>query len=459
MQNCLSPSIIFAVENPGTKNQAANGPRRSLLVACPACGHEVSRTAKSCPHCGQRLGGRLRVTFRLAALAVAGIVLGSAIGAIVLGARPSSLPFGLGASVSSPLTTEQVIAVVQPSVVTVKVSVFRGGTAEGSGFVYGKRGFILTNAHVVARALSITVVDSSGVTHSADLIGVDRSGDVAELDVADMETGDAQAKPLKVTNRPTQVGSNVLVIGNPFGLLPNSVTSGLVGGTGRELTIGKTTYHNLIQTDAVANPGNSGGPMVDASGDLIGMVTLGGAGYAFAIPVGGFDSDAKFWASGPRAITLGPPLVTATASSLVIAGSILPAGFQGTGNVAWGPTGDHSSYQKAPTYVQGGEAIDSYVDVMASEAQAQSSYKSYVVDAGKGGFTVVDAPTLGDEATLLQSTSGGQLFYEIAWRDRNVVTLLYWGAALPNYEISSANTVALAGQEETLIEADLASYQ
>jgi Trypsin-like peptidase domain len=445
------------VENPGGNSQPTATPRHDLLTVCPVCGREVSRSASICPNCGQRLGGRGRLTLRLVTFGVVGIVVVSALGAIALGVRPSSFSLGLGAR-PSPLTTEQVIALVQPSVVTVKVSVFRGGTSEGSGFVYGKRGFILTNAHVVARALSIEVMDASGSTHSADLIGVDRSADVAELDVADMETGTSTARPLKVTNQPVQVGSNVLVIGNPFGLLPNSVTSGLVGGTGRELTVGTTRYQNLIQTDAVANPGNSGGPMVNASGDLIGMVTLGGAGYAFAIPVPSFATDAKFWASGPAAISLGPPLVTAGASSLVVTSDLVPAGFQGTGNAAWGPTGYHASYQKAPTYVEGGEGIDSYVDVMPSETQAQSSYKAYLVDAGKAGFTVLGAPALGDEATLLQSTPNGQVTYEIVWRDRNGVALLYWGAGLPNYEISSTSAIALASQEETLFAADLAAY-
>jgi hypothetical protein len=395
----------------------------------------------------------------LAALGVLGIVLVSAIAAIGLGVRPAGLPFGLG-SRPAPLTTAQVVALVQPSVVTVKVSVFRGGTVEGSGFVYGKLGLILTNAHVVARAAKIDVVDATGGTHSANLMGVDRSGDVALLDAASMETGDVRAKPLRVSNQPVEVGSNVLVIGNPFGVLPNSVTGGLVGGTGRELTVGTTTYHNLIQTDAVANPGNSGGPMVNPSGDLIGMVTLGGAGYAFAIPVPGFDPDAKLWTRSPSDIALGPPLVTMGASSLVLRSDLLSPGFRKTVGKAWGSSGYHVSYSKAPTYAQGGEAIDSYAAVDGTEATAHSDFVVYLGQSRKNGFTVLNTLTdLGDEAKMMQSRTSGQVTYEITWRDRNVVAILDWGAAFPNYDISAAGATSLAGLVEALIGADLASYQ
>jgi predicted RNA-binding Zn-ribbon protein involved in translation (DUF1610 family) len=439
---------------------AASVSNQGLLTTCQACGREVSRSARTCPNCGHGLHGR-RLNRRLLAVAsVVIVVLVTPIAAYGLGVRPADLFSHLRSSPTSLLTTEQVIALVQPSVVTVKVSVFRGGTSEGSGFVYGKRGFVLTNAHVVAKALSISVVDADGIAHSADLVGVDRSVDVAELDVADMETGDPKAKPLKVTGQPVQVGSNILVVGNPFGVLPNSVTGGLVGGTGRELTVGNTIYHNLIQTDAVANPGNSGGPMVNSSGDVIGIVTLGGAGYAFAIPVATFNVDANFWSKSPSAITLGPPLVTATASTLAVPSSLLPPGFQVAVNEAWGSTGYHLGYQKQPTVYVGGEAVDSYVDVRPSESDAHGLYAANLVADEKRGFVTQGATgQLGDEWTILRADPNGSFTYEILWRDRNVVAILYWGAALPNYDVSSDGVLALAVQDENLISADLASYQ
>ncbi len=158
----------------GTSSEkVASVPRQDLLTTCPACGREVSRSARNCPNCGHSLNGPRFNRRLLAVVGVVVIVLMTPIAAYGLGVRPADLLFHLPSSPASVLTTEQVIALVQPSVVTVKVSVFRGGTSEGSGFVYGKRGFVLTNAHVVTRALSITVVDSNGITHGADLVGVD----------------------------------------------------------------------------------------------------------------------------------------------------------------------------------------------------------------------------------------------------------------------------------------------
>lgn len=304
------------------------------------------------------------------------------------------------------------------------------------------------------------MVDADGASHSAALVGVDRSADVAELEVADMEPANSKAKPLTVTNQPVAVGSNVLVIGNPFGVLPNSVTSGLVSGTGRDLTVGGNAYHNLIQTDAVANPGNSGGPLVNPSGDVIGMVTLGGAGYAFAIPVASFSLDARLWAKSPTVIPLGPPLVTASASTLVIPANLLPPGFQMSIDEAWGATGHHVGYQKQPTYYVGGEAVDSYVDVRSSQSGAHADYAAYLAsDEQKGFVTLTESGQLGDEWSMLRQEPSGSFTYEVLWRDRNVIAILYWGAALPNYDASSDGVLALAVQDEALISADLASYQ
>jgi Trypsin-like peptidase domain len=108
-----------------------------------------------------------------------------------------------------PLTTKQVIALIQPSVVTVKVTVFRSDAVEASGFVYRKRGHILTNAHAIARALSIDVVDASGASHRAYLIGVDRVRDVAELVAYDMVVGVPKAQPLRAASGAVAMGAKV----------------------------------------------------------------------------------------------------------------------------------------------------------------------------------------------------------------------------------------------------------
>ena len=417
--------------------------RPNLLRPCPACGREVARSARSCPNCGHPLKPR-RTFVWVAALGI-GILLVVGLGLTIR--NSGGLPIGFQAPLS-PLTTAQVVSLVQPSVVTVNVTVFRGGTSEGSGFIYGKLGLVLTNAHVVARALSITVTTADG-----------RTIDVAELDVAGLEV-DNHAKPLRVAKEGASVGEDVLVIGNPFGVLPNTLTNGLVGGTGRDLTIGNTTYHNLVQTNAVVNPGNSGSPMVDTSGALIGIVTLGGSGYAFAIPVTNFDAETTSWAKTPTAITLGPPLVTANAQTLVIAGGLVPVGMQVIKSEAWGTTGYHISYQLPPTYVAGGQALNSYVDVTSDPGQATTGYNSYVSQAKQHGLSVVaTSAAIGDQVTTLQLVSSQSAEFEVVLRDRNVAAILDWSSALPNYVVSLDGTLALAEQEEPLIGANLAAYQ
>ena len=133
-------------------------------------------------------------------------------------------------------------------------------------------------------------MDSSGDTYSASVMGVDRQTDVAELQVNSIH-----AKPIAAAKVAPVVGSRILVIDSPVGFLTHDVTQGVISGTGVDLTIGKATYRNLIQTGAVASAGDTGGPLVDATGQLVGIVTADGTGHAFAIPVASFSSDAQMW--------------------------------------------------------------------------------------------------------------------------------------------------------------------
>src|SRR5260370_2041424 len=139
-----------------------------------------------------------------------------------------------------------------------------------------------------------------------------------------MGAGVRKAQPLKAASRPVAVGANVLVIGHTSGGLANPVTNGLVPGTGRQLTDGSTTYDKLVETDAVFNPRNIGGPLVNSAGDLVGMATIGVSANVFAIPVAGFDSDTKVWTQQDIFISLGPPLVTVSPKSLIL-GELAPA--------------------------------------------------------------------------------------------------------------------------------------
>jgi S1-C subfamily serine protease len=162
--------------------------------------------------------------------------------------------------------------------------------ATGAGFVLDEEGLILTNAHVVAGATSIEVAFSDERTVSATALGKDLDTDLALLRV-DPEGLDL--RPLSLGDSDSvEVGDPTVAIGNPFGL-ERTLTTGVVSALQRRLTAPNGfTIENVIQTDAALNPGNSGGPLLDASGRVIGVnsqIASGGSGgsvgIGFAVPV------------------------------------------------------------------------------------------------------------------------------------------------------------------------------
>jgi len=156
----------------------------------------------------------------------------------------------------------------------------------GSGVIFdARRGYILTNSHVVQSANEITVTLQDGRDLKARVVGSDEPSDIAVLKVDPASlTQIALGDSSKV-----EVGDFVVAIGNPFGL-HNTVTSGIVSGLGRS-NISSDDYEDFIQTDASINPGNSGGALVNLRGELIGINTAilsrggGNIGIGFAIPV------------------------------------------------------------------------------------------------------------------------------------------------------------------------------
>jgi putative serine protease PepD len=160
--------------------------------------------------------------------------------------------------------------------------------AQGSGFVYDDAGHIVTNEHVVDGASSISVRFWNGASYKATVVGTDPSTDLAVLKV------DAPAsllQPLTLGDSSSlQVGEGVVAIGSPFGL-EETVTSGIVSALHREMTAPNNfTITDSIQTDAAINHGNSGGPLLDLNGKVIGVNaqiesdTGDNAGVGFAIP-------------------------------------------------------------------------------------------------------------------------------------------------------------------------------
>jgi S1-C subfamily serine protease len=155
-------------------------------------------------------------------------------------------------------------------------------TALGSGFVYDKQGHIVTNSHVVGDAKVVDVTFIDGNRYPAKVIGSDTYNDIAVLQISKNASKPqsqhllSSLKPLVLGNSSKmEVGDAVIAIGNPFGL-SDTMTTGIVSGTGRTLPAsagGGFSIPNAIQTDAPIGPGNSGGPLLNMQGEVIGMNT------------------------------------------------------------------------------------------------------------------------------------------------------------------------------------------
>jgi serine protease DegQ len=156
----------------------------------------------------------------------------------------------------------------------------------GSGVIVdARRGYVLTNGHVVANAAEVQVTLRDARSYPARLVGSDPETDIALLQ---LDAPDLTAVPLGDSAR-LEVGDLVIAIGNPFGL-GQTVTSGIVSALGRS-GLGIEGYEDFIQTDASVNPGNSGGALVNSRGELVGINTAilgptgGNIGIGFAVPV------------------------------------------------------------------------------------------------------------------------------------------------------------------------------
>jgi S1-C subfamily serine protease len=251
-----------------------------------------------------------RVPFAaLIALALlAGTVGGGAAGTVLSANRlgPSSPPPIIAAqpvSAQSSLTTNAAGTVfknVSSAVVQVVVSGQAPNDptryAGASGLIVDARGLILTNYHVVENARAVTVRFSNSVTREARVLGTDRGNDLALLKV-DPTPGSTQALPEGVSVAPlgdsdqVEIGETAIAIGSPFGL-DQTVTQGIVSALHRAWQPGDgRVRRNLIQTDAPLNPGNSGGPLLNGRGEVIGITSMiespirGSVGVGFAVPI------------------------------------------------------------------------------------------------------------------------------------------------------------------------------
>ena len=160
--------------------------------------------------------------------------------------------------------------------------------AQGSGFVYDRQGHVITNQHVVDNAQSVSVRFANGKTYPATVVGTDPSTDIAVIDV---DAPGSELRPLTLADSAAvEVGDGVIAIGSPFGL-EQTVTTGIVSALHRQITAPNNfTIDDAIQTDAAINHGNSGGPLLDLDGKVIGVNSQiesdsgGNDGIGFAVP-------------------------------------------------------------------------------------------------------------------------------------------------------------------------------
>ena len=186
------------------------------------------------------------------------------------------------------LSLQEIYDKNMPSVVSIICSA-SGGQSTGTGVVLSEDGYIVTNAHVVEQAQSVTVLLTDGQTHRAVLVGADTVSDLAVLDIdaqdlTAAEFGDSAA---------LRVGDSVAAIGDPLGVeFRGTMTNGIVSAINRDVTSGGRTM-TLIQTNAALNSGNSGGPLINCYGQVVGINTMkigvftdssGVEGIGFAIP-------------------------------------------------------------------------------------------------------------------------------------------------------------------------------
>jgi 2-alkenal reductase len=194
----------------------------------------------------------------------------------------------------------QSVQKVGPAVVTVVGTIpgqttFFGQTADqtvsGSGFFVSEQGYIITNNHVVEGTRAVKIVLSNGSEQQVTVVGTDPYNDIAVLKTE----GKVPAAAALGNSDALRPGESVIAIGSPLGDFKNTVTAGVVSATGRSIDTGRGyQIEGLIQTDAAINQGNSGGPLVDLAGEVIGVNTLivrnsgSGAvaeGLGFAIPI------------------------------------------------------------------------------------------------------------------------------------------------------------------------------
>lgn len=270
---------------------------------------------------------------------------------------------------STALTATQIYQQDSSGVVSIK-AVSEGGGDTGTGIVLNSEGLILTNNHVISEGVSITVSPgkSSNVSRPATVVGADANSDLALIKVDPSGLG---LVPLKlVSSSSVQVGDSVYAIGNPYGL-DETLTKGIVSALNREIGAPNgAPIKGAIQTDAALNPGNSGGPLLNAQGDVIGVNSQ-------------IASDASSAGGGqPGSTGVGFAISSNTVSEVI---KTIEAGGGTTGS---GQTGGEARAQRSPQEGEG--AVESPPSGGEGQIEAESPYGR--VRGGEGEGREVSPP-------------------------------------------------------------------
>ena len=258
-----------------------------------------------------------------------------------------------------------------PSVVQIEA-----GDAIGSGFVAAEGGLILTASHVVGRSDTVTLRLHDGTSISGAVVAVDKSIDTAVIR-AD-ESAATDLKPLALgALADVQVGEMTIAIGSPFGL-SQTVTTGIVSALGRTVPTPMGELHDLIQTDAAINSGNSGGPLADREGRAIGINTAiasasgGSDGVGFAVPV---DQAARSWtrsrtARGRPRTTTPPTAWTRSVGSSI--SSSVPTGWTACATCSASGLTDRRRRTVGPMEPDGSDMADQLLRQLLDELHARA---------------------------------------------------------------------------------------
>lgn len=289
-----------------------NSPHEPWEQPIETTGHVVEEPGHKEPKKKKSFGGKI-VALCLVCALVGGVAGGAGVAAfsgngsgggsttLVEGERTPTVVNISNVTTKDPLTASQIYQTYVGSTVGITTEIVTTNyfgqpvsqAAAGSGFVISDNGYILTNYHVIKGASSIKVAFMDGTNYDATLVGGESENDIAVLKI-----NASGLSPVVLGNSDNvQVGEQVVAIGNPLGELTYSMTQGIISAKDRSITMSDGTVMNMLQTDTAINNGNSGGPLFDMYGQVIGITSAklsnsatagSGAtieGLGFAIPI------------------------------------------------------------------------------------------------------------------------------------------------------------------------------